>query len=39
MNGGEEEEVDENILKKEKQDVTKLIDELYKLSYEDLLGQ
>ncbi len=39
MNGGEEEEVDENIVKKEKQDVTKLIDELYKLNYEDLIGQ
>ncbi len=30
---------EDNVVKKEKQDVAKLIDDLYKLDYEDLIGQ
>ncbi len=39
VNGDEKEEFDENILREKKKDVAKLIDELYKLDYEDLIGQ
>ncbi len=40
VNGEETDEYSEDVLlQKEKMDVAKLIDDLYKLDYEDLIGQ
>ncbi len=36
---GEEEDENDDVVKKETQDVAKLIDDLYKLDYEDVIGQ